>query len=112
MSPASRVCSARSRLTTTITADVSIHAGQHCLPHAAAAEAGWCCREPTLTVPRHEIAAENHVADRPTITGRTDRPTWVCTLRRHCGDADEPSQGTPVSRIASDGDHAVHGHPR
>jgi len=39
-SPASRVCSARSRLTTTITACVSVHDSQHCLPHAVGGRGG------------------------------------------------------------------------
>ena len=92
MSPANRVSSARSRLATTITAHVSIHAGQH-----------WpttCRRRP------------NRAADRPTITGQTERPIWARALRRRCDDADEPSQGTPVLRIASDDEPAVHRHPR
>jgi hypothetical protein len=52
------------------------------------------------------------LGDRPTITGQTERPTWARTLRRRFDDADEPSQGTPVLRIASDDEPAVHRHPR
>ena len=92
MSPANRVSSARSRLATTITAHVCIHAGQHCLPHAADGQT----ERPTG----------------PTITGQTERPIWARALRRRCDDADEPSQGTPVLRIASDDEPAVHRHPR
>ena len=49
---------------------------------------------------------------RSAITGRTERPACACPLRRRCDDADEPSQGSPVFRIASDDGPAVHGHPR
>src|SRR5664279_5657401 len=77
MSPANRVSSARSRLATTITAHVSVHAGQH--------RPTTCRRRP------------NRAADRATITGQTERPIWARALRRRCcDDADEPSQGTPV----------------
>ncbi len=58
MSPASSVRSARPRLTATITACVSIHDSQHCLPHPLAAEVGWCWTQPTLAMRRHEVADE------------------------------------------------------
>src|SRR6476620_119380 len=98
MSPASRVCSARSRLTTTITAHVSIHDSQPCLPHPVPAEVGWCCTGPTLAMCRNEPADEAS-ALQPADDLRPNQAVDQCSrLRRRGDDADEQSNGTPVVR--------------
>ena len=58
MSPASRVCSAHCRLTTTITAHVSFMTASIAYHIPLAAGAGWCCTGPTLAIRRHELADE------------------------------------------------------
>ena len=77
-----------------------------------AAGAGWCCKGPTLTARRHDVADQTRGRRAPDESG-TDRPSDLgVPLRRRGGDADEPPQGTPGIGIASDDSPRGHRHPR
>ena len=110
-SPASRFSAATSGLATTITTQGSIHARQHCLPQPTSTEAISCCRTPTLTARRHDVA-DQISGRRPTGVRRPPRPFDVGgSLLRRSDDADEPPWGASATRIAGDGDARGQRHP-
>src|SRR5664279_4333964 len=81
MSPANRVSSARLRLATTITAHVCIHAGHHCLPHAAGGRGRLMLQRANSHHAPSPIADDASARRPATIAGQTERPTWARTLR-------------------------------